>query len=418
MTWVYGAIGFLLVFLGFILGVLASWALRAVGNKRAQHAAEALSLAKEQEVKEEREQLLGLIKNQFESLSLQALSRSSQELVQLAQAQLSAERQLGHQELEHKKAQIEDHLKKMDLSLSSAMTSLHQFERERSEKYGELASQLQFANRQTSALLDTTNSLKEVLVNSKARGYWGERIAEDILQLAGFIENVNYLKQKAQGDGRRPDYTFLLPQNMRLNMDVKFPIDNYLRYVEASNDLEREAYKKSFLRDVKARLRELKGRDYINSQDNTVDCVLMFIPHEQVYAFVQSEDPKLFDEGIRNSVISCSPMTLFAVLAVIRQSVEQFAIERTAGEILKHMAEFKSQWEKYSVKFETLGKKIHETQKEFETLVTTRKRALDRAFDKIESIQGSHIIGKEGSQDQETFIGLTNLPRESSLREI
>ena len=55
-------------------------------------------------------------------------------------------------------------------------------------------------------------------------------MAEDVLCLAGFVEGVQYRKQKAveQGSGI-PDFTFLLPQNSILYMDVKFPLDNYLR---------------------------------------------------------------------------------------------------------------------------------------------------------------------------------------------
>jgi len=53
-------------------------------------------------------------------------------------------------------------------------------------------------------------------------------MAEDVLQLAGFVENVNYVKQKTLAAGSRPDFTFLLPRKLTLNMDVKFPLDNYL----------------------------------------------------------------------------------------------------------------------------------------------------------------------------------------------
>ena len=45
-------------------------------------------------------------------------------------------------------------------------------------------------------LQDTANHLRQALVSTKARGQWGERMAEDVLRLAGFIEGVNYLKQK------------------------------------------------------------------------------------------------------------------------------------------------------------------------------------------------------------------------------
>ena len=33
--------------------------------------------------------------------------------------------------------------------------------------------------------------------STKARGQWGERMAEDVLRLAGFVEGVNYRKRQA-----------------------------------------------------------------------------------------------------------------------------------------------------------------------------------------------------------------------------
>jgi hypothetical protein len=46
-----------------------------------------------------------------------------------------------------------------------------------------------------------------------ARGQWGERMAEDVLRLAGFVENVNYVKQtQLEGGTGRPDFTFPLPK--------------------------------------------------------------------------------------------------------------------------------------------------------------------------------------------------------------
>ncbi|MFZ9158296.1 MAG: DNA recombination protein RmuC, partial [Ilumatobacteraceae bacterium] len=44
------------------------------------------------------------------------------------------------------------------------------------------------------ALSKRTENLKEVLSSSQARGQWGERLAEDMLRAAGFIEGVNYEK--------------------------------------------------------------------------------------------------------------------------------------------------------------------------------------------------------------------------------
>ena len=84
-------------------------------------------------------------------------------------------------------------------------------------------------------------------------GQWGERMAEDVLRLAGFTEHVNYRKQtQVAGGTGRPDYTFDLPKGHVLYMDVKFPLASYLRYLEVGTDAERQAHLKRFLADVRA----------------------------------------------------------------------------------------------------------------------------------------------------------------------
>jgi len=97
------------------------------------------------------------------------------------------------------------------------------------------------------------------------------------------------------------------------------------------------------LRDVKARIKEVATRDYINPEENTVDSVLLFIPNEQVYAFIYEQDSAILDDGIRQGVVFCSPVTLFAILAVICKAVESFSLEQPSNEILSLLGDFKKQ---------------------------------------------------------------------------
>src|SRR3989442_690290 len=83
---------------------------------------------------------------------------------------------------------------------------------------------------------EPTRKLREALSSSKARGQGGERMAEDVLRLAGLLEGVNYRKQTTIDGAGRPDYTFLLPNGRVMHMDVKFPLDNYVRHLEAGSD--------------------------------------------------------------------------------------------------------------------------------------------------------------------------------------
>ncbi len=324
------------------------------------------------------------MKASFGSLSLDALGK----FLDLAKAKLDAERETHAQELEAKKGLIDQQLRQMTVELEKVSVLVKDLEKDRVEKFGQLATQLRATTEQTAALVQTTATLREALASTKARGQWGERMAEDVLRLAGFVENVNYVKQKAiAGSGSRPDFTFLLPRKLKLNMDVKFPLDNYLKFLDAGSEPERAKYRTDFLRDVKARIKEVATRDYINPEQNTVDSVLLFIPNEQIYAFIHEQDSAMLDEGIRQGVVFCSPLTLFAILAVIRKAVDNFSLEQTSNEILSLLGDFKKQWGEFLGKLEVVGKRIGDAQKEYEALTTTRRRQLEKPLNRIEDLR-------------------------------
>jgi DNA recombination protein RmuC len=323
-------------------------------------------------------------RDSFRSLSVEAL----RVLVDQAGKELSHYTQMGEKDLESKKELIDQTLEGMKTDLNRIKDLIRDFENDRTLKFGQLESQLNEALKQTRRLEETTSQLHQALASTKVRGQWGERMAEDILRLMGFVEGYNYEKQKsADTAAGRPDYTFLLPQNRKINMDVKFPLDNYLRYLEASSEVERENHSQQFIKDVRSRIKEVITRDYINPEDNTLDYVLVFIPNEQVYAFINEKDPTVLDEALKKKVILCSPITLYAVLAIIRQAMENFNLQNTAGQILNLLEAFYKQWQAFVKSLEKMGRKIKEAQDEFDKLNSTRKTQLERPLQQIENIK-------------------------------
>jgi DNA recombination protein RmuC len=175
-------------------------------------------------------------------------------------------------------------------------------------------------------------------------------------------------------------------------MDVKFPLDNYLRSVNAGSDGEAARYRAAFLRDVRGRLNEVAGKDYIDARQSTLGCVLLFIPNEQVYQFIHEHDHALIDESLQKQVVLCSPMSLFAILVVIRQAVDNFTVEQTSNQIIAELGRFNQQWEQFLKKLDDVGKRIDASQREYQTLITTRRRALERPLNRIEDLRRSRGI--------------------------
>ncbi|MEO5724419.1 MAG: DNA recombination protein RmuC [Ilumatobacteraceae bacterium] len=251
----------------------------------------------------------------------------------------------------------------------------------------------------TATLAGTTNSLREALASSNARGQWGERMAEDVLRLAGFTERVNYMKRTAvEGDGQGiPDFTFLLPKGHVLFMDVKFPMAAYLRYLDAGSEAERSAHRTTFVHDVRARVKELAKREYAKTDDRpTVDNVLLFVPNETLSAFIHDSDGTLIEDAMRQNIVLCSPLTLFAFLGVIRQAFDNFMIEQTSQEILGLLGKFSQQWSKYADQVDKVKRQFDSVAKSFDDLATTRRRQLERPLMAIEQLRRKQALPVDG----------------------
>ncbi len=208
-------------------------------------------------------------------------------------------------------------------------------------------------------------------------------MAEDVLRVAGFIEGTSYIKQAKAAGGGVPDYTFPLPTGHVVNMDVKFPLDNYLRWLETEDSVEKDRKAKAFKRDVRDRVKELSDRSYIDA-DTTVDYLLLFVPNESVYGFLHEHDPDLIDFALARKVVLCSPTTLFAVLAVIRQAVDHFMVEKRSDQILGALGSLREQWERWEEPMEKMRRGLTSAQKAFDDLSGPRTRQFERQLEKLE----------------------------------
>jgi DNA recombination protein RmuC len=263
------------------------------------------------------------------------------------------------------------------------------------EEYGKITSQLSMLP----DINNDTKTLKSYLTNTKIRGNWGERLVEDIINAVGLKEGINYEKQSAQGDNR-PDYTFYLPNGKVINLDAKFPLDNYRRFIEAESDIEKENYKKEFIKDVKNRIKEVASRGYVN--ENTVDFATVFIANEGTYAFLLSEEPGIIDEALSKQIVLTSPTTLYALLSVVRKATEYYMLEKSVKEVLDLLQRFKKEWETFTTDFDKVDKAIDNLRESFNKLSTTRKNKLDSILVELETKALSEGVTKDTEDGQGT----------------
>jgi DNA recombination protein RmuC len=207
-----------------------------------------------------------------------------------------------------------------------------------------------------------TAALAKVLSNPRERGNWGERMLEDILQRAGLILGINYVKQEVQKkSGLKPDYTFFLPLGQVVYLDSKFPAENYLKYFEAQDDSTRAACVAAFKKNLDTHLTGLENNDYPNNGDRpSVDYMLAFIPNESVMGFIQQHVPSAIDDALKSKILLCSPLTLYAFLAVVRQATESFNMQEKATEILELNGRVRLAWDRYQNRLKDIWKLFEE----------------------------------------------------------
>ncbi len=322
---------------------------------------------------------LNLIKkemeNTFKAIASDVNKSNTEDFFKLANDKFQNLSKESDTNLEQKKKLIDQNLEEMSKKLDSIQKQSTQ-----------LNANLEINKTETENLRDTTAKLREILSSSQKRGQWGERMVEDILKFIGLMENVNYKKQITIESGERPDYTFILPKDKIINMDVKFPLAHYEKFVETKDKLVMDNEKRDFLRDVKNHIKTISNRNYIDPSSGTLDYVLMFIPNESIYSFINQEDSSVIDYALENKVLLCSPLTLYAILSLINQATRNFAMEERASDVMKLLSKFKDQWSKYTEVMDKMGRSLDTAKKDYDSMVSTRKKQLEKPLDQIEEL--------------------------------
>ncbi|MDE7426439.1 MAG: DNA recombination protein RmuC [Muribaculaceae bacterium] len=160
--------------------------------------------------------------------------------------------------------------------------------------------------------------------NNKVQGDWGEMILDNILKRSGLTEGREYFLQftseNEQGKKIRPDAVLNYPDGRTVIIDSKTSMKAYLQALNASDAAEADKAMKAHAQSVKLHISELKNKsyqDYVGS--NSVDFVMMFIPHEGAYLAAMNTDPSLWEYAFDNRIIIVSPTHLMSVVKLIEQ---------------------------------------------------------------------------------------------------
>ena len=212
-------------------------------------------------------------------------------------------------------------------------------------------------------------NLNKMFANVKTRGGWGEVALESLLDQ--ILAPEQYAKQfrLSRSSQEAVDFVIVMPgqgdEKVYLPIDSKFPLDKYIRLVEASEegDAEKvEIARKSLVDEVKREARSISSK-YIKVP-TTTNFAVMYVPTEGLYAEIAKDSALTSQLQNDFNVTVCGPTTVTALLNSLQVGFTTLKIQKRSGDIVKELNKFRKDFVKYT---ELIGK----VKKNATTVVTT-----------------------------------------------
>ena len=255
--------------------------------------------------------LRGEIEGRMQEIATAALKGNEESFLRLAQEAFKNDKAAAAALLEQKEQAIASLVNPMAESLRHYQERLGRFEGTQTV----LANEVQRYGAQAQKLVTALQA------SPSAPGRWGEKQLENVIELAGLTDHIDYILQHTiEGeDGRlRPDLIIWLPGERSLVVDVKTPLRAYLDAHAATDDESREAHLRRHAQQVRAHMKQLAAKRYWESlRPVTPDFVVMFIPGENFYRAALERDAELLEDGWKDRVLVASPTSLVGLAMTI-----------------------------------------------------------------------------------------------------
>jgi DNA recombination protein RmuC len=276
------------------------------------------------------------LKKEFENAGARVLERAQEVFMARAQERLAVS--------EAKSAeQIKALLAPVDQRLKSYEEQVQNLEKQRVDAFGQLAGLIQSLREGQEAVRAEAARLGNSLTNApKARGRWGERALQNVLEQCGLSEHTDFELEHSleTEEGRlRPDAVVRVPGQKKLVIDAKVSLNAYQAAFEASDDESRRRNLDLHAKSMRTHVQQLGAKAYHAQFDEAPDYVVMFVPGEHFVAAALEHDPELWDFAFHNKVLLATPTNLVAIARTVAMVWKQDQLAREAVEIGKAGAE-------------------------------------------------------------------------------
>ena len=252
----------------------------------------------------------------------------------------------------------------------------------------------------STGVTDNVTALNRVLTNVKARGTWAE------VQLGGILDQTipNMYETNVEtkkGSGKRVEFAVKIPSVqddsiVYLPIDSKFPLEDYVRLMDAADRADREELDKSRKALEKRIIEEAKEITKYIDVPATTPFAIMYLATEGLYAEVAASRTGL-PERLQNeyNIMIAGPSTVTALLNSLSVGFKTVAINKKVGEIGKVLSASKKQYENFALLLDKAYKKVDEAGK---TIDDAKKRNSIirkklKSFEDFDDASSSKILG-------------------------
>ncbi|MDZ4139332.1 MAG: DNA recombination protein RmuC [Erythrobacter sp.] len=307
--------------------------LEAARAENAQFRAERAGFAEQKRLLEEsRTNLL----KEFENTGAAVLGKAQEAFLKRAEERLGHSEKASEEKLKALLAPVGDRL-------ASYEKQVVELEAKRTDAFGQLTGVIEEMRKGQEEVKREAQRLGNSLTSGpKARGRWGERALQNVLEQCGLSEHTDFHLEQSMdtADGRlRPDAIINVPGQKKLVIDAKVSLNAYQAAFEADDDGERKRHLDLHAKSMRNHVQTLGGKSYQSQFDDAPDYVVMFVPGEHFVAAALEHDPELWDFAFRNKVLLATPTNLVAIARTVAQVWRQDKMANEAAEIGRMGAE-------------------------------------------------------------------------------
>lgn len=315
----------------------------------------------------------------FDSLAANALTRSNNQFLSLAQEQFKQYQQQAKTDIGQREVAIQQLVQPMQQALEKAQLHIQQLEQSRKQAYGSISEQVHQMAQGQIALKDETSKLVTALRRPEVRGQWGEITLRRLVELAGMTNHCDFIEQPTLSDDEgkyRPDMIINMPSARQIIIDVKTPLDAYISAVESSTPDERTKHLNRHLNNIKQRIKELSNKTYWSKLPYSPEFVLLFIPGEQFLNAALDIDPQLMESAIQQKVILATPNSLVALLKTVAFGWHQEALNEGAEQVRDLATQLHTRLVTFNVHLAKMGNSLSSAVSNYNKAVGSLERSV------------------------------------------